>query len=322
MIGSAPSGGVAPPDVGTVGPAGAATIAVAAPRPASGLNRFVGGLGRFGRLSPLATAAGLVLAGVILVAILAPQLAPYDPTLNQYQKLVQEPSAAHPLGTDKLGRDQLSRLLFGARISLFVAFTAVLAGELLGFLLGVATAYAGGRFDLISQRLVDVVMSFPTLILAMLLMAGLGAGITTVIIAIAVTRIPGSSRIIRSVALSVKALTYVDAARVMGASHGRIMLQHIAPQCVAPLLVVFSLNLGTAIFAEAALSYLGVGVPPPTPSLGNMLGEQNAQSFKPPWWLVVYPGLAITVIILAANLLGDGLRDFFDPRLKGRGLGR
>jgi peptide/nickel transport system permease protein len=203
-----------------------------------------------------------------------------------------------------------------------VAFTAVLLGEAFGFLLGVMTAYVGGRFDLVSQRLVDVLMSFPTLILAMLLMAGLGAGITTIIIAIAVTRIPGSSRIIRSVALSVKALNYVDAARVVGASHWRIMLRHIAPQCMAPLLVVFSLNLGAAIFAEAALSYLGVGVPPPTPSLGNMLGEQNAQSFKPPWWLVLYPGLAITLIILAANLVGDGLRDFLDPRLKGRGLGR
>jgi len=235
---------------------------------------------------------------------------------------VQEPSAEHIMGTDKLGRDTYSRLLYGTRVSLFVAFTAVLLGEALGFLLGVATAYVGGRFDLVSQRLVDVLMSFPTLILAMLLMAGLGAGITTIIIAIAVTRIPGSSRIIRSVALSIKELNYVEAARVVGASHWRVMLRHIAPQCVAPMLVVFSLNLGTAIFAEAALSYLGVGVPPPTPSLGNMLGEQNAQSFKPPWWLVVYPGLAITLIILAANLVGDGRRDFLDPRLKGRGLGR
>ena len=293
-----------------------------APRRDTRLGRVAGGFARFRRLSPLSTAAGALLAAIVLVALLAPQLAPYDPTLNQYQKLVQEPSAEHIMGTDKLGRDVFSRLLYGARISLVVAFSAVLLGELLGFVVGVATAYVGGRFDLVSQRLVDVLMSFPTLILAMLLMAGLGAGMTTVIVAIAVTRIPGSSRIIRSVALSVKQLAYVEAARVMGASHWRIMLRHIAPQCVAPLLVVFSLNLGAAIFAEAALSYLGVGVPPPTPSLGNMLGEQNAQSFKPPWWLVLYPGVAITLIILAANLLGDGLRDFFDPRLKGRGMER
>ena len=302
----------------------AATItpATAAQGAASSGSRAVGGLVRFARWSPLTTVALILLVVPVVLALLAPVIAPFDPTLKQYSKLVQEPSATHIMGTDKLGRDVFSRLLYGTRISLFVAFSAVLLGEALGFLLGVMTAYIGGRFDLVSQRLVDVLMSFPTLILAMLLMAGLGAGITTIIIAIAVTRIPGSSRIIRSVALSIKGLTYVEAARVVGASHWRVMLRHIAPQCIAPLLVVFSLNLGAAIFAEAALSYLGVGVPPPTPSLGNMLGEQNAQSFKPPWWLVVYPGLAITLIILAANLVGDGLRDFLDPRLRGRGLGR
>jgi ABC-type dipeptide/oligopeptide/nickel transport system permease subunit len=302
----------------------AATItpATASQGAASAGSRAVGGVVRFARWSPLTTVALILLVVPVVLALLAPAIAPFDPTLNQYSKLVQEPSAIHIMGTDKLGRDVYSRLLYGTRISLFVAFSAVLLGEALGFLLGVATAYIGGRFDLVSQRLVDILMSFPTLILAMLLMAGLGAGITTIIIAIAVTRIPGSSRIIRSVALSIKGLTYVEAARVVGASHWRVMLRHIAPQCIAPLLVVFSLNLGAAIFAEAALSYLGVGVPPPTPSLGNMLGEQNAQSFKPPWWLVVYPGLAITLIILAANLVGDGLRDFLDPRLKGRGMGR
>jgi len=294
----------------------------AAPQDDAVQARLFGGFLRFLRWSPLTTVAVILLVVPIVLALLAPVIAPYDPTLNQYSKLVQEPSAEHIMGTDKLGRDVYSRLLYGARISLFVAFSAVILGEALGFLLGVATAYIGGRFDLVSQRLVDVLMSFPTLILAMLLMAGLGASITTIIIAIAVTRVPGSSRIIRAAALSVKSLNYVEAARVVGASHWRIMLRHIAPQCVAPLLVVFSLNLGAAIFAEAALSYLGVGVPPPTPSLGNMLGEQNAQSFKPPWWLVLYPGLAITIIILAANLVGDGLRDYLDPRLKGRGLGR
>lgn len=299
-----------------------ATMTPAAPRDLAVQARLLGGVVRFARWSPLTSVAVVMLVVPILLAILAPAIAPYDPTLNQYSKLAQEPSAEHIMGTDKLGRDVWSRLLYGTRVSLFVAFAAVLLGEALGFLLGVATAYVGGRFDLVSQRLVDVLMSFPTLILAMLLMAGLGAGMTTIIVAIAVTRIPGSSRVIRAAALSVKGLNYVDAAQVVGASHWRIMLRHIAPQCIAPLLVVFSLNLGAAIFAEAALSYLGVGVPPPTPSLGNMLGEQNAQSFKPPWWLVVYPGLAITMIILAANLVGDGLRDFLDPRLKGRGLGR
>lgn len=301
----------------------AVTIAPASAPEKSGASvRTLSKVAQIAGWSPLTTAAAIMLVIPVALAFLAPWIAPYDPTLNQYTRLVQEPSTAHIMGTDKLGRDVFSRLLYGTRISLFVAFAAVLLGEALGFLLGVATAYIGGRFDLVSQRFVDVLMSFPTLILAMLLMAGLGAGITTIIVAIAITRVPGSSRIIRSVALSVKEQPYVEAARVVGASHWRIMLSHIAPQCVAPLLVVFSLNLGAAIFAEAALSYLGVGVPPPTPSLGNMLGEQNAQSFKPPWWLVVYPGLAITWIILAMNLVGDGLRDLLDPRMKGRGLGR
>ncbi|MFN8522185.1 MAG: ABC transporter permease [Chloroflexota bacterium] len=300
----------------------AATLSLSGELGATRWGATLAGLTRFARTSPLGTAAGFVLVAAICLALLAPVVAPFDPTLNQYQKLALEPNAEHVMGTDKLGRDVYSRLLYGARISLLVAFTAVTIGEVLGFSLGVASAYAGGRLDLVSQRLIDVLMSFPTLILAMLLMAGLGAGISTVIIAIAITRIPGSARIIRSVALSIKQMQYVEAARVTGSSHWRIMVRHIAPQCLAPLLIVFSLNLGSAIFAEAALSYLGAGVPPPTPSLGNMLGEQNAQSFKPPWWLVLYPGLAITIIILAANLVGDGVRDFLDPRLKGRGAER
>jgi ABC-type dipeptide/oligopeptide/nickel transport system permease subunit len=164
---------------------------------------------------------------------------------------------------------------------------------------------------------VEVLLSFPALILAMLLLTGLGAGIHTVIVAIALTRVPLSTRMIRSVVLSVKELAYIDAARALGAPARRIMPHHVAPQCVAPLLVIVSLNLGSAIFAETALSFLGVGVPPPAPSWGNMLGGVLAEAFRPPWWLVVFPGMAITVTIMAANLLGDSLRDFFDPRLKG-----
>ena len=296
----------------------AMTPPAAEPRPEAMQTRVVGSIVRFARWSPLTSVALVLLIVPVALAILAPVIAPYDPTLNQYSKLVMEPSAEHIMGTDKLGRDTFSRLLYGTRISLFVAFTAVLLGEALGFLLGVATAYVGGRFDLVSQRLVDVLMSFPTLILAMLLMAGLGAGITTIIIAIAVTRIPGSSRIIRSVALSVKALPYVEAARVVGASHWRIMLRHIAPQCIAPFLVIFSANLGTAIFAESALAFLGIGVPEPTPTWGRMLGGVLSEAFRPPWWLIVFPGVAITLTIMTANLFGDALRDVLDPRLKHR----
>ncbi len=161
-------------------------------------------------------------------------------------------------------------------------------------------------------------MSFPALILALLLLAVIGAGLTTVIIAIAVTRIPVTTRITRSVVLSIKETAYVDSARMIGASNWRIMFQHIAPQCLAPILVIATLHLGGAIFAESALSFLGMGIPPPAPSWGNMLGGVLAAAFRPPWWLVLFPGVAITIAIMAANLLGDALRDFLDPKLKKR----
>jgi ABC-type dipeptide/oligopeptide/nickel transport system permease subunit len=179
------------------------------------------------------------------------------------------------------------------------------------------TGYLGHRFDMLSQRALDLLMAFPSLILAMLLLAGLGSGLHTVIIAIAVTRIPLTTRVIRSVVLTTKEMAYVEAARAIGMRQWRIMAIHVARQCVAPLLVIASFNLGTAIFAEAALSFLGLGTPPPAPTWGGELGAVLAGSFRPPWWLVLFPGLAITITIAAANLLGDALRDFLDPRLKG-----
>ncbi|MBX3015982.1 MAG: ABC transporter permease [Caldilineaceae bacterium] len=280
--------------------------------------KVFGGLGRFARSSPIGAIAALVWIGLIVMAIFAPQLAPYDPQEADYGAIRQAPSAAHLLGADDLGRDILSRIIFGARITLVVSISSVLIGDLLGFLWGVASGYLGGRFDLISQRVLDVLMSFPTLILALLLLVALGAGLTTVIIAIAVTRIPGATRVIRSVVLSVKENAYVEAARMVGVTPFWVMLRHVAPQCIAPLIVIATLNLGGAIFAEAALSFLGLGIPPPAPSWGNMLGGVLAASFRPSWWLVVYPGLAITLAVMAANLLGDALRDFLDPKLRQR----
>jgi ABC-type dipeptide/oligopeptide/nickel transport system permease subunit len=265
----------------------------------------------------MGAACAVFLVAVALVAIFADRLAPYDPLRADYGAIRTPPGAEHWLGTDHLGRDTLSRLIHGARITLLVALTSVFLGDSLGFLWGVSSGYLGRRFDLVSQRVVEVLLSFPALILAMLLLTGLGAGIHTVIVAIALTRVPLSTRVIRSVVLSVKELAYIDAARALGATARRIMPHHVAPQCVAPLLVIVSLNLGSAIFAETALSFLGVGVPPPAPSWGNMLGGVLAEAFRPPWWLVVFPGITITVTIMAANLLGDSLRDFLDPRLKG-----
>jgi peptide/nickel transport system permease protein len=274
-------------------------------------------LGRFVQHSPLGAVSALLILLVIVVGALAPVLAPYDPLEASYAVTRQPPSLQHLLGTDHLGRDTLSRIIHGTRITMLVAVSSVLIGEALGFTFGVATGYLGGRFDLFSQRITEVLMSFPSLILALLLLVGLGSGLHTVIVAIAVTRVPGTARVIRSVALATRELLYVDAARALGASPWRMMLRHVAPQCIAPMLVLISVNLGGAILTEAALSFLGVGIPPPAPSWGNMLGGVLAEAFRPPWWMVIFPGLFLTVTIMATNLLGDALRDFLDPRLRG-----
>jgi len=275
---------------------------------------------RFARSSPIGAISAVFLATMILVAIFADQLAPYDPIEANYAISRQGPMPGHPLGADHMGRDVLSRIIFGARISLFVGLASVLMGDSIGLIWGVISGYLGGKVDLISQRVLDVLQAFPGLILAMLLLVGMGAGLHTVVIAIAATRIPISTRVIRSVALSVKEYAFVEAARTLGASPSRIMLRHIAPQCIAPFLVVATANIGVAITTEAALSFLGVGVPPPTPTWGNMLGGILAESFRPRWWLVLFPGIALTSTVLAANLFGDAVRDFLDPKLRGRVL--
>jgi peptide/nickel transport system permease protein len=281
----------------------------------------IGGFGaalrRFARQSPAGVFAGALLLLVLVVGLLAPVLAPYDPLATSFAEVRQAPNAKHWLGTDHLGRDTLSRIIHGTRVTMLIAISSVLIGEALGFAWGVATGYIGGRFDLISQRVVEVLMSFPTFVLALLLLVSMGPGLLTVIVAIAITRVPGTTRVIRSVALSLRELAYVEAARALGTPTHRTLVRHIAPQCTAPMLILISLNLGGAIFTEAGLSFLGVGVPPPSPTWGNMLGGVLAEQFRPSWWLVVFPGLAITLTVMATNLLGDGLRDFLDPRLRG-----
>ena len=287
------------------------------PQP-SRIRQFSAAVSRFGRSSPIGMVAVGIWLLMLFMAIFASQLAPFDPLEADYAAIREGPSALHFLGTDQLGRDLLSRIIFGTRITLIVSITAVLVGDLIGFVWGIASGYLGQRFDLISQRVVDVLMSFPGLILALLLLVVLGAGLVTVIIAISVTRIPSATRITRAVVLSIKQTSYVEAAKMIGASHVRIMARHVAPQVVAPILVVATLHLGGAIFAESALSFLGMGIPPPAPSWGNMLGGVLAAAFRPPWWLVIFPGLAITFAIMAANLFGDAFRDFLDPKLRQR----
>ena len=271
----------------------------------------------FSKQSPVGAVAGVFLVFIAVMAALAPIVAPYHPLTADFTAMTEPPAGAHPLGTDPLGRDTLSRIIFGARYTLMVAFSAVLLGTTLGAVLGVASAYMGGKFDLAVQRVMEVLQAFPDLILALLLMVALGPGLGTVILAIAVTRIPFGGRVVRAVALQVREMDYVTAARAVGVSSVRIMRLHVAPQCIAPYLVLATAHLGVAIIIEASLGFLGVGIPPPTPTWGNMLAMQG-NNLIPPWWLVVYPGVAITLIVLAFSLFGDGLRDYLDPRLRGR----
>jgi ABC-type dipeptide/oligopeptide/nickel transport system permease subunit len=270
----------------------------------------------FAKRSPLAAFWGVIAAAIIVMAVCAPLLAPYEPLKSDFRAMSKPPDERHYFGTDQIGRDTLSRVIHGSRASLTVALGAVLLGTTTGALWGLACGYFGRRFDLVSQRIIEFMQSFPDLILAMAIAMALGAGTGTVIVAIAITRIPFGGRVIRAVVLSLKQLSYVEAARGLGASHLRIMLRHILPQCIAPYLILATTHLGVAIIIEASLGFLGVGIPPPTPTWGNMLSDALNAGLVPPWWLVLFPGVAITITVLAFNLLGDGIRDILDPRLR------
>ena len=296
----------------TAYPAEAPALATELSRPRHGR----GSLLRLVKRSPLSAFWGCIAAAIIFMAVAAPVLAPYEPLKSDFRAMSKPPNERHYFGTDQIGRDVLSRVIYGSRASLTVALGAVLFGTTLGALWGLASGYFGGRFDIISQRIIEFLQSFPDLILAMAIAMALGAGFGTVIVAIAITRIPFGGRVIRAVVLSLKELSYVEAARGLGASHLRIMARHIMPQCVAPYLILATTHLGVAIIIEAALGFLGVGIPPPTPTWGNMLADSLNAGLVPPWWLVLFPGAAITITVLAFNLLGDGIRDMLDPRLR------
>jgi peptide/nickel transport system permease protein len=275
-----------------------------------------GTLGTVVRHNPTAVGGGIVGLLIVFLALTAPLIAPYDPLKADFRRMAKSPDTHNYFGTDQIGRDTMSRVIYGARSSLVVSFGAVLLGTTVGSLWGLASGYLGGKFDIISQRIMEILQAFPDLILAMAISMAIGTGMRAVIVAIAVTRIPFGGRVIRSVALTVKELAYVEAGRSVGASQLRIMGLHILPQCLAPYLVLATTHLGVAIIIEAALGFLGVGIPPPTPTWGNMLAD-SLTSLVPHWWLVFFPGLAITVTVLAFNLLGDGIRDTLDPRLRG-----
>ncbi len=293
----------------------ATTEAAATPRSLPA--RAWAGFATFVRRSPLSAFWGVIAGLIVIMAVAAPIISPKDPLKADFRRMQKAPDELSLMGTDQVGRDTLSRIIHGSQISLTVAFAAVLLGTTLGSLWGLASGYLGGRFDIVSQRIIEFLQAFPDLILAMAIAMALGSGTGTVIIAIAITRIPFGGRVIRSVVLSLKEMSFVEAARSVGASDMRIMLRHILPQCVAPYLILATTHLGVAIIIEASLGFLGVGIPPPTPTWGNMLADALNAGIVPPWWLVLFPGLAITITVLAFNLLGDGIRDMLDPRLRG-----
>ena len=272
----------------------------------------------FVRTKPLGAAGALIILAMLLVAFLASALAPFDPYLADYGAQFARPGTEHWLGTDEFGRDVMSRIMYGARIALFVGFAASFGGCSIGAVLGVVSAYCGGKVDLLLERVMDVLLAFPQLILALAVASILGPAVPNVVIAVAIPIIPRAARVVRATALSIKENQYVEAAHGLGASHYRVVRRHIVPNVLAPYLIMVTAQLGTAILAEAALSYLGLGAAEPTPSWGLMLsGSAPAYAEKAPW-IGLFPGIAISLAVFGFSLFGDSLRDALDPKLRGR----
>ena len=275
-------------------------------------------LGRMAREQPLGAMGVIVLAVMAIVAIGAPYIAPFDPTQGDAAALSSPPNAGNWLGTDAFGRDTLSRLIYGARISLLVGLGASLLGVVVGAALGIVTAYRGGWADVVTQRVMDALLAFPMLLLALAMAAVLGPSLPNVIVALAMPIVPRAARIARSSVLVLKAATFIEAARATGCSDLRIMLRHVLPNTFAPLLVIATAYLGLAIIQEAALDYLGAGIQEPDSSWGLMMsGSATSLALTAPW-IVIFPGLAICLTVLASNLLGDAIRDLLDPKLLGK----
>jgi peptide/nickel transport system permease protein len=279
---------------------------------------FVEEVLKFVRTKPLGAAGALIILGLMVVAALADSVAPYDAYQADYSQQFARPSIEHWFGTDEFGRDLMSRIMYGARIALFVGFTASFIGCTIGGLLGVTSAYVGGRLDLLLERLMDILLAFPQLILALAIASILGPAVQNVVIAISIPIIPRAARVVRATALSVKENVYVEAVSALGAQQARIVLRHIVPNVVAPYIILLTAQLGGAILAEAALSYLGLGAAEPTPSWGLMLsGSALSYAEKAPW-IPIFPGIAISLGVFGFNLFGDSLRDALDPKLRGR----
>lgn len=265
---------------------------------------------------PVGFASALVIGVLVAAALLAPYVSPFDPIAISIETF-QAPNTTYFFGTDDLGRDMFSRILHGSRISLYVGFLAVCLGSLGGALVGLISGFAGGWIDMVIQRIVDAVLAFPGIVLAMSLVAVLGTSTTNALLAIAIVIIPFQSRVVRGAVLSVKQNVYIEAAQTIGATPQRIMFRHVLPNVVAPILILISASLGNAILIEAGLSFLGLSTQPPEPSWGLMLSGTGRRYMEEAPWLAIFPGMAIAITVLAFNLLGDVIRDVLDPRLRG-----
>jgi len=277
---------------------------------------FYTSMKEFIRKQPLGTAGAAIVFIMIFSAIFADIIAPYDPESNSFEHMLSPPSLDFLVGTDQFGRDIFSRIIYGARTALFVGFTCAFVGATVGLVLGVASAYFGGKFDLLFQRVMDVFMAFPLIIMALAVVAIFGRGTENVILAITIPFIPRCARVVRSNALAIREIPYVDAARANGYSNARIILRHMVPNVMAPYLIMITAFVGQAILLEASLSYLGLGVQEPTPAWGLMLqggAEEYARSAP---WVAIWPGVAITLAVFGFNLFGDAVRDTLDPRLR------
>jgi peptide/nickel transport system permease protein len=286
-------------------------VPLAAAPPARGARAW-----RLVRAYPLGALGALVLAAMLAAAVFAPWLAPYDPLETNYSAVVRPPSGAHLLGTDQFGRDVLSRLIFGARTALFVGLISSFVSATLGGLVGVATAYVGGRVDLVMQRVIDILLSFPLIILAIAVVAILGAGTVQVIAAIIVPMLPRATRVVRASALAVRQMPYIEAAHSTGVGAWRAIGRHVVPNVAAPYMIMLTAFLAEVIVLEASLSFLGLGVVEPTPAWGVMLRDFAGQYAEAAPWLPLAPGVAISLGVFAFNLLGDAVRDALDPRLR------
>ena len=292
-------------------PASATVELVRAERP-----RWLAATIDFVRRRPLGAIGAAIILVMVVLAATANWIAPFDPLETDYAAMIAPPSTAHWLGTDAFGRDVLSRVVYGSRTALLVGLGAATLGATLGSLIGVASAYFGGRVDLVVQRIMDVFFAFPVIILALAVVAVLGTGAGNVILAIATPMVPRCARVVRASALAVREMPYVDAARASGFRHGRIILRHMLPNVMAPILIMATAFLGEAILLEASLSFLGLGVQEPTAAWGLMLRGAAVEFAETAPWMAIFPGLAISLAVFGFNLFGDSLRDALDPRLR------